>query len=258
MNRFVGQNAVIAGASSGIGRAIALELCSRGASVWLLARRRDALEQVAAEAERAGGRASPWPLDLCDDEQVAAFSARVVRQGVDILVHSAGTHAPGAIAGTPVSRLDEHYRANLRAPYLLTHLLLETLAARQGQIVFVNSSIVRAARANTSQFAVTQHALKAFADTLREEVNSQGIRVLSIYPGRTATPRQAAIHAQAGRPYLEEWLMQPTDVARAVADALAADRTTEVTDIHLRPMRKFDEEIARTETKRRFDKETGR
>jgi NAD(P)-dependent dehydrogenase (short-subunit alcohol dehydrogenase family) len=238
MFRFAGQNAVVAGASSGIGRAIALELCARGASVWLVARRRDALEQVAAEGERAGGRAWPWPLDLCNDDQVESFAARVAPQGVDILVHSAGTHALGAIAETPVAQLDAHYRANLRAPYLLTHLLLGTLLARQGQVVFVNSSIVRAARASSSHFAVTQHALKALADTLREEVNPRGMRVLSIYPGRTATPRQAAIHAQAGQPYLPERLMQPSDVARAVAQALAADRTAELTDIHLRPMQK--------------------
>src|SRR4051794_5311890 len=117
MEQFTGQNAVVTGASSGIGRAIALELCSRGASVWLLARRRNALEQVAAEAERAGGRAWPLPVDLCDDAQVETAVARVVPGGTDILVHSAGTHAPGAIADTSVAQLDEHYRANLRAPY---------------------------------------------------------------------------------------------------------------------------------------------
>jgi short-subunit dehydrogenase len=238
MSHFDRQNAIVAGASSGIGRAIALELCTRGASVWLVARRRDVLEQVAAEAERGGGRAWPCPVDLCNDSQVEDLAARVGAEGVDILVHSAGMHALGAIADAPVAELDAQYRANLRAPYLLTQLLLRSLLARQGQVVFINSSVVRRVRANSSQFAMTQHALRAFADTLREEVSPRGVRVLSVYPSRTATLRQEAIHAQEGQPYLPDQLMQPSDVALAVAQALATNRTAEVTEIHLRPMQR--------------------
>jgi NADP-dependent 3-hydroxy acid dehydrogenase YdfG len=238
-----GQNAVVAGASSGIGRAIALELCARGASVRLVARRRELLEEVAAEAERAGGRARPCPLDLCSDGQLQDFAARAAEEGVDLLVHSAGMHALGPLAEAAVAQLDAQYRVNLRAPYLLTQLLLPSLLARQGQVVFVNSSIVRSPRANSSQFAATQHALRALADALREEVSPRGVRVLSVHPSRTATPRQEAIHAQAGEPYRPELLIQPGDVARAVADALAAPRTTQITEIHLRPMQKTSRDL---------------
>jgi NADP-dependent 3-hydroxy acid dehydrogenase YdfG len=89
-----------------------------------------------------------------------------------------------------------------------------------------------------SQYAATKHALKAVADSLRAEVNSQGIRVLSVYPGRTATPTQESLHALEGKPYRPTRLLQPEDVAAVVMNALCLPRTAEVTDIHIRPMMK--------------------
>jgi NADP-dependent 3-hydroxy acid dehydrogenase YdfG len=110
------------------------------------------------------------------------------------------------------------------------------LRAREGQIVFINSTVGLTARANVSQFAATQHALKAIADSLREEMNPRGVRVVSVYAGRTATPRQARIHAVEGKPYPPERLMQPEDVASVVLNALALPRSAEVTDVRVRPM----------------------
>jgi NADP-dependent 3-hydroxy acid dehydrogenase YdfG len=240
MSSFAGQVAVVTGASGGIGRAIALALAARGAAVWLLARRASVLEEVAAEARKAGGRAWPHPADLCKDEDLGRFVDRLrVESGrADILVHSAGMHALGAIAAAPVAELDALFRANVRTPYALTQRLLPMLCAQRGQIVFVNSSVVQQARAQVGPFAATQHALKAIADTLRAEVNAEGVRVLSVYPGRTATERQATIHAKEGKAYNPERLLQPADVAAVVVQALAMERTAEVTDVHVRSMQK--------------------
>jgi NADP-dependent 3-hydroxy acid dehydrogenase YdfG len=69
-------------------------------------------------------------------------------------------------------------------------------------------------------------------------VNEDGVRVLSVFPGRTATPRQERIHRQEGREYVPDRLMQPSDVAGIVTSALAMPRTAEVTDVHLRPFQK--------------------
>jgi NADP-dependent 3-hydroxy acid dehydrogenase YdfG len=92
------------------------------------------------------------------------------------------------------------------------------------------------ARAHVGAYAATKHALKALADALRQEVNADGVRVISVYPGRTATPLQEVLHAQEGKPYFPERLLQPRDVAAAVLHALGMDRTAEVTDIRVRPM----------------------
>ena len=236
-----GQVAVVTGASRGIGRAIALGLAAEGAGVCLVGRDAAALEAVAAEAAGRGApRAVPHRADLTGDEDVRGLAARVSSElgRLDLLVHSHGSYLRGSVASVPVSDLDELYRANVRSVYALTRALLPMLKSQRGQIVFVNSSIVGSAQTELGQYAATQQALKALADSLRQELNPEGVRVLSIYPGRTATPRQAAIHALEGKPYHPEQLIQPEDVAFMVISALKVERTTEVTDIHLRPMMK--------------------
>jgi NAD(P)-dependent dehydrogenase (short-subunit alcohol dehydrogenase family) len=129
------------------------------------------------------------------------------------------------------------YRLNLRVPYLLTQRLLPLLRRSRGQVVFVNSSAGLHASAGLSQYAATKHALKALADSLRCEVNHDGVRVLSVYPGRTASPMQEHLHRQQPevRPYRAADLLQPEDVAAVVVQALSLPRTAEVTDLHVRP-----------------------
>jgi NADP-dependent 3-hydroxy acid dehydrogenase YdfG len=144
----------------------------------------------------------------------------------------------GPVEAAPVAALDAQLGVNLRAPYLLTQLLLPALVAAAGDVVFVNSSAGRAARGGVAAYAASKHALRALADGLRDEVNARGVRVLSVYPGRTATAGQAAIFAEEGRAYTPDLLLQPDDVAAAVAGALALPRTAEVTEIMIRPMRK--------------------
>ena len=93
------------------------------------------------------------------------------------------------------------WRINLRAPYLLPQALLPQLVARQGQVVLLNSSVWGNARAGSAAYAASKYALKALADALRAEVNPDGLRVLSVYPGRTASPMQAEVHRAEARPY---------------------------------------------------------
>jgi NADP-dependent 3-hydroxy acid dehydrogenase YdfG len=234
-----GRACVVTGASSGIGRAIAVALASAGATVYAVARRRLELEATARRTNGAG-RFELYEADLVVDEQIAglAEAVRAREGGVDVLVHSAGTISLGDLEAASVRDLDRQYAANVRAPYLLTQALLPALRARKGQIVFINSTVGLTARANVGQFAATQHALKAIADSLREEINPHGVRVVTVYAGRTATPRQAKIHAIEGNPYPPERLIQPEDVVSLVLNALALPRSAELTDVRVRPMLK--------------------
>jgi short-subunit dehydrogenase len=86
--------------------------------------------------------------------------------------------------------------------------------------VFINSTAGLTASANVAQYAATKHALRAIADSLREELNPDGVRVVSVYPGRTATPLQARLHTLEGRDYRPDRLAQPEDVASVVMSAL--------------------------------------
>jgi len=238
MTKFAGQIAVVTGASSGIGKAIAVELARQGATLCLVGRSGEALRAVAESAGEALERIRCYRADLTVDEDVHELVAQLRRDvsAINVLIHSAGMIVNGALAVLPVEDLDRQYRTNVRAPYLLTQALLSLLKACQGQIVFMNSTVGLHAGANAGQYAATKHALRAIADSLRAEVNPQGVRVLSVYLGRTATPMQAAVHQMEGRAYRPDLLMQPEDVATVVLNTLSVPRTAEVTDIHLRPM----------------------
>jgi NADP-dependent 3-hydroxy acid dehydrogenase YdfG len=231
------QVTVVTGASSGIGKAIALGLAAQKAKLCLVGRRLDALTTVAAIAQETAAVVHSYCTDLTLDEDIDRLKTSLERDfgQVDLLVLCAGAFSRGLLQKTAVEELDWLYRANVRAPYLLTQALLPMLLSSRGQIVFINSSIVMRAGAETGQFAATQQALKAIADSLREEVNQQQVRVLSVFPGRTATPRQELIHKMEGKPYDPERLMQPMDVADVVINALSLPRSAEVTDINLRP-----------------------
>jgi short-subunit dehydrogenase len=234
------QTAVITGASSGIGAAIALRLAEEGTRLHLVGRNSANLDAVAQCARKYSPQVRTYQADLNSNAELEKLQAALKRdcETLEVLIHSAGIIVMGALETASPADFDRQYRTNVRAPYLLTQALLPLLRTHHGSIVFINSSAGLSARANISQYSATKHALKAIADSIRAEVNSDDVRVLSIYAGRTASPQQAEIFKAEGKTYRPELLMQPADVARILIDALKVERTAEVTDISIRPMHK--------------------
>lgn len=237
---FSGRVAVVTGAGSGIGMAIARALAEGGAVVYLVGRRKTALDALHGELTGAGHQAVACPCDLGHDEDIDSLRDRLGAEHgrVDVLVHSAGTISLGSIESTPIGDFDAQYRLNVRAPWLLTQALLPFVKRAQGEIVFINSSVGMHTKEQVGAYAASKHALRAVADTLRMEINAQGVRVLSVYPGNTETAMQATVQDYTGRRIAAEYLLQPEDVASTVMHALLLPRTAEVTDIQIRPFRK--------------------
>jgi short-subunit dehydrogenase len=234
------QVAVITGASSGIGKSIALALAKSGAQLCLLGRNLERLEAVARTAIKDSPSVRCYGIDLAKDKDIVDLQKKLNKDfdNIDMLIHSAGEITIGRLELSSIADFDRQYKINVRAPSLLTQTLLPLLKIQKGQIVFINSSAGLFSKANLSQYAATKHALRALADSLRGEVNEMGIRVLSVFPGRTATPMQEMIFNQEGRDYPANRLLQPQDVAAVVIHALSLPRTAEVTDISIRPMAK--------------------
>jgi NADP-dependent 3-hydroxy acid dehydrogenase YdfG len=233
-------SAVITGASSGIGKAIAMAIAATGGSVCLVGRDAERLAITAEEAQLTARAVLVFQADLSADCGISNLAQYVEQSfsSFNALVHCAGAHVVGRLEEISVNQLDALYRINVRTPYALTQALLPLLKSRQGQTVFMNSSQGLRVGANTGAYASTKHALKAITDSLRQEVNAQGVRVLSIYPGRTATPTIKALCEREGRPYRPELLLQPEDIAKVVVSALQLPRTAEVTNIEIRPLAK--------------------
>ncbi|HEY7218005.1 MAG TPA: SDR family NAD(P)-dependent oxidoreductase [Candidatus Binatia bacterium] len=233
---FNNQTAVVTGASSGVGKVISLALAAQGASLCLVGRRSEVIEAVAECARANASKVVVCQADLEIDEDIRRLKDRLHSEfsSIDLLVHSAGVISIGAFESAPVEDFDRQYRVNVRAPYLLTQVLLPMLRTSRGQVVFINSLVGLSAKGNSAQYSATKHALKALADSLRQEVNQDGLRVLSVFLGRTATPLQAAVHRLEGRTYKPELLVKPEDVAGAVLHTLSLPRSVEVTDITIR------------------------
>ena len=181
-----------------------------------------------------------YPADLTVEKDLQQLAEAVVErhQRLDAVVHCAAIISLGTVAESTLEDFESQFRTNVLAPFRLTQLLLPTLVSSRGQIVFMNSSAGRRASAGVSQYAATKHALRAVADSLREECNAAGVRVCSLFLGSTATPMQASIREQQARPYEPERLIQPEDVAEMVIAILSLPRTAEVTDLIMRPAEK--------------------
>jgi NADP-dependent 3-hydroxy acid dehydrogenase YdfG len=231
--------AVVTGASSGIGRAIAVALARAGVSLCLVGRNRDRLAQTVAAAE-SFATVKSFEIDLRHGDLQPLVEYLEEHAGrLDLLIHSAGIIHQDLLEHARIEHFDEQYAINVRAPYLLTKRVLPLMIKARGQIIFVNSSAsFSAQRAEIGQYAATKHALKAIADSVRTELNPRGIKVLSIYLGRTATAMQETLFRQEARTYDAATLLQPEDVAIMLLAVLALPPTAEVTDIFIRPMTK--------------------
>ncbi len=126
-------------------------------------------------------------------------------------------------------------RVNLVAPAALTRVALPALRAARGTVVFVNSGAGLQAHPTWSAYAASKHGLRALADSLRAEEHEHGVRVTSVYPGRTSTPMQAEVHRQEGKEYdAADWI-DPETVADAILRVLDLGDDATISDLTLRP-----------------------
>ncbi|MDH6128722.1 SDR family oxidoreductase [Kitasatospora sp. GP82] len=223
---------LITGAGSGIGAVVAERLAERGEQLWLLAR--DA--RRAAELRERFPGVRTLVGDLAEPAKLSwAFGHQQLPVELDSLLHIAGVVQLGEIGELPVKAWQEQLNVNLVAPAELTRLLLPSLRLVKGHVVFVNSGAGLRANATWGGYAASKHGLRALADALREEEHGHGVRVTSVYPGRTATPMQVRVHQQEGKDYDADRFIAPGSVATAVLTAIDLPRDAEITEITVRP-----------------------
>jgi short-subunit dehydrogenase len=227
-----GKTAIVTGASSGIGAAIAGELSRAGCKIVLIGRDSERLATVRQSLARDGHLSFTCDFDI-GLELDALIDVLMDLPVADILVHAAGTMTLSSHTERSLDSFDAMCRVNLHAPVLLTAALLPKLISAQGAVAFINSSAALAPGRMNARYAATKAGLKAYADSLRQEVNADGVRVLSVFPGMTATPMQERLGGSN-----PDAMINTSAVAQLLLGALVLDRSAELTDIHVRPMRK--------------------
>jgi len=218
---------LITGATGGIGAALARALT--GTHTLILQGRDGA--RLAALAGEVGGEI--LPLDLLAPETFGAALAGLDR--VTNVIHNAGVAELGAVAEQGHATWTHTLAVNVVAPAELTRLLLPRVREERGTLVFVNSGAGLRANPGWASYAASKFALRALADALRDEEAPHGVRVTSVYPGRTATPMQQQVRAQEGGPYDPADYLSPETVAATVRFVLEAPRDATLPDVSVRP-----------------------
>lgn len=223
-------NYFITGVTGAIGAAVARLLHEAGDRLILTGR---SAERLDAAAERIGTeRARTLVLDLTDPRSIASALAGIELPPLDGVVHSAGVVALGDVAELAPDAWLDQLLVNTAAPAELTRLLLPSVRAAHGTVVFVNSGSGLRARPGWSAYAASKHALRALADSLRDE--EPDIRVTSVFPGRTASEMQRKVREQEGGEYDPDAYISPETVAKIIVDVLRTPRDATVTDVSVR------------------------
>jgi short-subunit dehydrogenase len=219
--------AVVTGATGGIGRACVVDL-ARDHDVLALGRDAGRLAEL-AEIPHVTVRAA----DLTDVAALPAVVADVDR--VDVLVHSAAVAGRSTVEAATVADWRAQLELNVVVPAELTRLLLPALRTARGKVVFLNSGSGLTARAGDAVYAASKFALRALADSLRQEVEADGIVVSSVHPGPVDTQMQRDIQAGLGNEYVPERYLRPESVAAAVRAVVDAGEDAQVTTVSVRP-----------------------
>ncbi|HEY4975775.1 MAG TPA: SDR family NAD(P)-dependent oxidoreductase [Gaiellaceae bacterium] len=246
--RLEGTVALITGASSGIGESTARELAECGAAVAVVARRKDRLEQLAAEIEGKGGRALVIAADVTDREQAtAAVERTVVELGrLDILVNNAGVMLLGPITEAPVEEWERMVAINVMGLLYCTQAALPHLLAaaeaeprRVADLVNISSVAGRKANAGSGVYNLTKFGVGAFSESLRMELAKRHVRVSLVEPGFTKTELGDHIREE-----IQEWARQRSvgierleseDIADAIAYVVTRPRRAAVSEVTVRP-----------------------
>jgi 3-oxoacyl-[acyl-carrier protein] reductase len=230
-----GKIGIVTGAGRGIGRAIALMLARAGCRVVLAARTDAELESVQNQIRSFGGDALNVPVDLTRDEGINHLleATHDAWGTADILINNAGWGKKAAVVRAKVEDWDQTFRLNLRAPMMLSRLVLPGMIANgQGAIINIASISGKTGEANAAAYAASKFGLIGFTQSLYEEVREYGVKVAVISPGFVNTPLiPDTLHIDRSK------MIQAEDIAETVRFVLTSPATSCPVEITVRPQR---------------------
>ncbi|MFQ5665754.1 MAG: SDR family NAD(P)-dependent oxidoreductase [Candidatus Binatia bacterium] len=224
LTSYSGKSAVVTGASSGMGRLLALRFAREGARVALVARREAALRRVADEIQAGGGAALVLPCDVAERTQVFAAAEQALGTfgTIDILVNNAGYGRHRPFLDWDLDDMERMLRVNFLGTLYWTKAVLPHMAARHtGWLVFMASVAGKLGVPEESAYAASKFAQVGLAEALSIEVEDAGIHVLTVCPGTIDTPFFDAEALARMPPVAKRMMIQPHKVIDAIIAALA-------------------------------------
>lgn len=238
-----GKIALITGASSGIGEAIALALAAAGATVVLCARRASRLKALEERIQQAGGQALALSADMTVEAEACAVVEETIARfkRIDILINSAGIMQAGGIENCDVEEYRQVFDINLFATlYCCNAAVPHMLAQGGGDIVNISSLAARKVTGLMSAYAASKHALNAMSDALRQELGDRNIRVSVLMPGATTTEVGDNVSDPAWRTMIQahvskEGAVLPAEIGDTIVFMLSMPRRVNISEISVRP-----------------------
>jgi NAD(P)-dependent dehydrogenase (short-subunit alcohol dehydrogenase family) len=245
---------VVTGASSGIGAATALSLAKAGYPVALGARRVDKLEEVVAQIRADGGEAVAHPVDLTDEDSVAAFakSAQADLGDIEVVVSNAGQVHPGHIVEVD----SERFTAELDLTVVGAHRLVKAFVPgmqerRRGDIVFISSDTAVRARPFMGAYSSSKWGLEGMVHSLQMELEGSGVRASIIRPGPTWSEMGSDWDADEGAFVLTQWIrfgmarhphfMKASAVGDAITTVVSVPRGVHLSLVEVNPEAPLEE-----------------
>jgi short-subunit dehydrogenase len=186
-----GARYLLTGASSGIGRALAMELARRGAKLFVTARREERLEELAADAKRANGRVLFATGDITDSQFRESLVAKVLKEwqgSLDGLINAAGVGYFGDFPEATANEIEATINVDVIAPLELARLCIPALAkGTKPLIINIGSVLGHVPAPRKAAYVASKFAIRGFSDSLRMELAPKGIDVLHVSPSTTAT-----------------------------------------------------------------------
>ncbi len=192
MNKLKNQVVLVAGASSGIGKAIAQSFAAEGASVVLAARRKTELDFLARQISDSGGQSLPVPTDLIEEDQVLSLFQLIQQtySRLDILINSVGSFGSAPIEDLSTKVWNRVIDSNLKAPFLCTREAFKIMKyQRRGRIINIGSTSAKRVRTHSAAYSAAKHGLWGLTQVAALEGRSFGITCCSVHPGRVEVER---------------------------------------------------------------------
>ena len=184
------ETAVITGASSGVGKSLAIQLSDAGYSVVLAARSEDKLNAIAEEIRSKGGDSLVVSTDVSRPEQIDNLKDRALKYGdVSVVINNAGLGKFSKVEDVAIEDWDRQLDVNLRASFLVSQAFIPGMKQKlNGTLVFMNSVAGKKGYPCSAAYVASKYGMRGLADSLREELREENIKVISIHPGAVDTP----------------------------------------------------------------------
>ncbi len=225
---------VITGASSGIGRQVAIEMAPDGHSFYLIGRNEERLREVKTAVEDLGGKAVIGIGDVSEETNVDKHFNQIEKSfgRIDVLIANAGVGYFGNLEDLTIEEYDKQFDTNVRGVFLYLKKVLPGMKEKNsGQVIVTSSNLGLETSARASIYAATKHAVQAMVWSLREELKGTNVKAATINPGSVSTPWFN------GKDVDRSKMLTVTDVAKAFRTIIDQAETSNIDHIHIMPNR---------------------